>query len=861
MAYREEDLIGIPFPNHSNEVLCSLNEQRRAGLLCDVLLIVQDQEYPTHRSVLAACSQYFKKLFTVASTDSHSRSNGHGGHGGHSGEAPPQHAVYQIDFVGPESLTAILEFAYTSTLTVTAGNVKQILHAAKMLEIPCIINVCLEIMDGGGGGGGREEGGGAGGLAGGGRGGDVDHRSYDDDEDEDEDEDEDDEDDMEDDAGEESREEEEEEHEDERGEDDATSEKSSAQFSEPRDGGAMEQMMMMGGGGSAESRGGSPACSSQQDSCQQQGRAEPELRRRRKCRGDGDRNGESPENQNQKGSRDSESGLEGRAALKDFSIESLLQEGLGYSKMPGLVVPADGGRGGGPGSGSGPGYSPLLPSFYPPMWAAEFPAFPQILEAHQRQHQHHQHNQHHHHHSSNGQRPFGPQTENAPLDLAVKKEVIQDDFIKEEVSPVSALLHRDFLKEFVSQGGAVGAAVGGAAAGGVGIALGGGGSMVLPTDAQLQLSHIKDESDLRSYLSFLSASSHLGVFPPWQLEEAERCAKLKPKASQQCPICSKVIQGAGKLPRHMRTHTGEKPYMCTICEVRFTRQDKLKIHMRKHTGERPYMCLHCNSKFVHNYDLKNHLRIHTGVRPYQCQHCCKSFTRSDHLHRHLKRQSCRVSRPRRGRKPAAWRASNFLYPPLPPPPSATQSPPRSSDPARHPHHPHHLRQHHPLQLQQQHHPHPHPHPQQDGAASVTTAKGLAAAAGCRLLPSTPLPALGARGMAERRPQGGRALEDCEGGGREAAEARLVDRSHVAMGGGGGGGGGDGERKRGVFSFALARDEVVLAAHAVAAPFPPFPAPPGQAPAQPAPPPPPPPAPSDPWTVRLERAPPIPEAAN
>lgn len=143
--HREEDLIGIPFPNHSSDVLCSLNEQRRDGLLCDVVLIVRDQEYRTHRSVLAACSQYFKKLFTVAMADG--------------GEHHHAAAVYEIDFVAPESLTAILEFAYTSTLTVTASNVKEILNAAQMLEIPCIINVCLEIMDsgGGGGGGGREE--------------------------------------------------------------------------------------------------------------------------------------------------------------------------------------------------------------------------------------------------------------------------------------------------------------------------------------------------------------------------------------------------------------------------------------------------------------------------------------------------------------------------------------------------------------------------------------------------------------------------------------------------------------------------------------------------------------------------------
>uniref|UniRef100_A0A8C6T7M0 Zinc finger and BTB domain containing 7C n=1 Tax=Neogobius melanostomus TaxID=47308 RepID=A0A8C6T7M0_9GOBI len=330
--HTEEDLIGIPFPNHSSDVLCSLNEQRRNGLLCDVVLIVRDQEYhPSHHAA----------------------------------------AVYEIDFVAPESLTAILDFAYTSTLTVTTSNVKEILNAAQMLEIPCIINVCLEILDSG--------------------------------------------------------------------------------------------------------------------------------------------------------------GADNNMLRKQF-----------HAYFSGCLISGESRR-------PRPNFSPLL-----------------------------------------GRRGACFRSDQGRGRLPVILE----------------------LSELcVPPGGAI---------------------------------------------------------TPWQLEE-ER--KMKPKASQQCPICNKVIQGAGKLPRHMRTHTGEKPYMCTICEVRFTRQDKLKIHMRKHTGERPYICLHCNSKFVHNYDLKNHLRIHTGVRPYQCEHCYKSFTRSDHLHRHIKRQSCRVSRPRRGRKPAAWRSTppnNFLCPPTNP---------------------------------------------------------------------------------------------------------------------------------------------------------------------------------------------------
>lgn len=239
-------------------------------------------------------------------------------------------------------------------------------------------------------------------------------------------------------------------------------------------------------------------------------------------------------------------------ALKDFSIESLLQEGL-YPRMSTLDRRAN--------------LSPLLPGFYPSMWAAEFPAFPkQLLEP-----GHHQHP--HAGVSPQARMPHSfptpaPLEASRPLDLAVKREIIKEE-MKEEV-PLS-LLHGNFLKDF-GLSGAMNA-----------------GSV--PSDGH-GLGPIKDEADFRSYLNFLSSASHLGaLFPPWQLEE-ER--KMKPKASQQCPICNKVIQGAGKLPRHMRTHTGEKPYMCTICEVRFTRYVQLHFITLSALLRAPYS--HCTPR-------------------------------------------------------------------------------------------------------------------------------------------------------------------------------------------------------------------------------------------------------------------------
>ena len=57
---------------------------------------------------------------------------------------------------------------------------------------------------------------------------------------------------------------------------------------------------------------------------------------------------------------------------------------------------------------------------------------------------------------------------------------------------------------------------------------------------------------------------------------------------------------------------GVKPFMCKVCNRGFSRSDHLTTHIRTHTGERPFVCAMdgCNRKFARSDELNRHTKIH-----------------------------------------------------------------------------------------------------------------------------------------------------------------------------------------------------------------------------------------------------------
>eukprot|EP01084_Bolivina_argentea_P072200 131144_1 len=86
----------------------------------------------------------------------------------------------------------------------------------------------------------------------------------------------------------------------------------------------------------------------------------------------------------------------------------------------------------------------------------------------------------------------------------------------------------------------------------------------------------------------------------------------------------------------------DRNLQCRICKKIFGNNYNLKRHMRIHSGAKPFKCTYCLKLFGRHDNLQTHIRIHTRDRPFTCNACFKSFTSKSNLNRHCKK-SCKKS--------------------------------------------------------------------------------------------------------------------------------------------------------------------------------------------------------------------------
>ncbi|XP_018019618.1 kelch-like protein 26 [Hyalella azteca] len=117
----------VDVPSHTSTLLEGLTHLRAKNLLLDVTLIAEGEEFQAHRLLLAACSDYFRAMFTDEMLERQQENI----------------VLHGVSAVGLESA---LEYIYSGSLSLEPSTVQDVLDAASHLQLPAVQQACARYL-------------------------------------------------------------------------------------------------------------------------------------------------------------------------------------------------------------------------------------------------------------------------------------------------------------------------------------------------------------------------------------------------------------------------------------------------------------------------------------------------------------------------------------------------------------------------------------------------------------------------------------------------------------------------------------------------------------------------------------------